>query len=522
MRISDCVTYFAQRTPDAEAVVFSDIRWSYEELHRRVEALAKALLRAGVVKGDRVATLQTPRPEFLVTLLASASIGAIWVGLNPKYRLGELTHVVTNAEPKILLTRTLIGERSYDADIRALRIACPALESVVVFDDDPLMSDGVAMCDFIRAGETVQPTMLAEARQRCGSRDPCLIVYTSGSTGRPKGAVLGHEGIMEFSRVQNALWPVDPYRTLNYFPINHVGCLVDICAPCLTAGGCLIFQEQFDPERSLAAAVSERVTSLASVPSVFQMQLELPDFSRYDLSALQLIVFEGAPMPAELIERLLRLGKNIATNYGMTETTSAITCLEPTRELELLANTVGSAFPGVEIRLKADDGRLVAAEEVGEVWARSIYNFIEYWRDPDATAAVFDADGFFRTGDLAVRRADGHYRLAGRIKEMFKSGGYNVYPREIEAAIESHPAVSLAAVVSVPDSLWQEVGVAFVQANAPLAASDLLQWCGSRLANYKVPKRFVLLPTLPLLPIGKIDKVELRRLALEKPTDTAG
>jgi acyl-CoA synthetase (AMP-forming)/AMP-acid ligase II len=515
MRISDCVAHFARQTPHAEAAVFSDMRWSYAELDRRVDALAKALLAAGVVKGDRVATMQTPRPEFLAAFLAAASVGAIWVGLNPKYRLAELNHAVTDAEPKILLSRTRIGERRYDADIRALQDACPALERIVIFDDDPLIAGATALRDFVVAGAALTPGDLANARMKCGGRDPCLIVYTSGSTGRPKGAVLGHDGIIAFCRAQNALWPLDPYRTLNYFPINHVGCVVDIAAPCLVAGGCLIFQEQFDAVRSLEAAVNERVTLLGSVPSVFQMQLAVPDFDRYDLSAVQLIVFEGAPMPADLIEQLLRLGKNIATNYGMTETTSAITALEPTRDAALLTNTVGSAFPGVDIRLTTADGRVAATGEVGEVWVRSQYNFLEYWHDAAATAQAFSPDGYFRTGDLAVQRPDGRYRLAGRVKEMFKSGGYNVYPREVETVIEAHPAVTLAAVVCAPDPLWQEVGIAFVQSNAPLAAAELRQWCASRLANYKIPKRFVLLPALPLLPIGKIDKVELRRLALE-------
>ena len=519
MRISDCVAHFARQTPYAEAAVFSNMRWSYAELDRRVDALAKAFLAAGVVKGDRVATMQTPRPEFLAAFLAAASIGGIWVGLNPKYRLAELNHVITDAEPKILLSRTRIGARRYDADLRALQDACPALERIVVFDDDPLITGATPLRDFVLAGAAVAPGDLADARTQCGGRDACLIVYTSGSTGRPKGAVLGHDGIISFSRSQNALWPVDPYRTLNYFPINHVGCVVDITAPCLVAGGCVIFQEQFDPARSLEAAVNERVTLLGSVPSVFQMQLAVPDFETYDFSGLQLIVFEGAPMPADLIELLLRLGKNIATNYGMTETTSAITALEPTRDVELLTNTVGSAFPGVDIRLTTANGQAAAAGEVGEVWARSHYNFIEYWRDPAATAQAFSPDGYFRTGDLAVQRPDGRYRLAGRVKDMFKSGGYNVYPREVETVIEAHPAVTLAAVVCTPDPLWQEVGIAFVQANASIAAADLRQWCTGRLANYKIPKRFVLLPALPLLPIGKIDKMELRRLALEKSMD---
>jgi acyl-CoA synthetase (AMP-forming)/AMP-acid ligase II len=252
------------------------------------------------------------------------------------------------------------------------------------------------------------------------------------------------------------------------------------------------------------------------------MLLSLPEFHLYDLSKVQLIVFEGAAMPAELIAQLLRIGKNLATNYGMSETTSAITALEPTRDPELLANTVGSAFPGVEVRLMAADGRPAVVGEIGEVWARSRYNLLEYWRAPLATAQAFSADGFFRTGDLAVQRSDGRYRLVGRVKEMFKSGGYNVYPREVEETLESHSAVAIVAVVSVPHAIWQEVGVAFIELRAPIATRELEDWCRERLANYKVPKRFVILPALPLLPIGKVDKSELRRLALQGETIAEG
>lgn len=513
MRISDCVARYARTTPNAEVAVLRDMRWSYAELDRRMDRFSRALLAAGVVKGDRIATLQTPHPEFLVALLATASIGAIWVGLNPKYRSNEIGQIVADAKPKILLTRTAVDDRRYDADCRALQASCPTLERIIVFDDDPVPAGVQSLSDFLRAGESISADQLETARRQCGNRDPCLIVYTSGSTGRPKGAVLGHEGIIEFSVAMNALWPVDPYRVLNYFPINHVGCVVDICFPCLVAGGCIVFLEHFDPARSLSLVVEEGITLLGSVPSVFQMQLSLPDFASFDLSAVQLIVFEGAPMPAELIARLLHLDKDLATNYGMTETTSAITALEPTRDAELLAGTVGSKFPGVEIRLVSADGREAGVGETGEVWARSRYNFLEYWGDARATAAAHTSDGYFRTGDLAVRRADGRYKLVGRLKEMFKSGGYNVYPREVEAVIEAHPAVRHAAVVSVPDPLWQEVGIAFFESHGPITEDELRQWCRSRLANYKVPKRMIGLKAMPLLPIGKIDKIELRRLA---------
>lgn len=512
-RISDYPAWIAAQAPDAEAMVLDGRRWTYAAMRDAIDRLARALIAAGVGKGDRVATLQTPRPEYLIAFLATASIGGIWIGLNPRYMLDELAYVVGDAGPRVLLTRTRIGERDYGNEIVALRTASPGMEHIVAFDGEPSVGGVVPWSDFLAAGESTSDAALVAARARCGGRDPCLIVYTSGSTGQPKGALLHHEGLAAFSLEQNRLWPVEPLRAVNYFPINHVGCVVDVSLPALLAGGTILFQEQFDPRRCLALMEAERATLWGSVPSCFQMQLALPDFDCFDLSAVQLILWEGAAMPREMIERLLKVHPRLATNYGMTETTSGITALEPCDDPDLLATSVGQAFPGVEIRLVDGDGREVRAGETGEVWARSPYNMVGYWNRPEASAQALTPDGWFKTGDLAVARADGYFRIVGRLKEMFKSGGYNVYPREIEAVIETHPAVTEAAVVSAEDPVWQEVGIAFIVAERPIGANELEDWCRARLANYKIPKHFVFDASLPLLPIGKVDKPLLKRRA---------
>jgi len=509
-RVDDLARAAAAATPDAEAMVLGDQRWSYAELMARVDALAAALLAVGVRRGDRVATLSTPHPDFLVAFLAATSVGAIWIGLNPRYRLGELAYVLGDAEPCVLLARSRIQERDYADDLATLVQGCPSLRAVVALNGDPLFAGAVTYDAFIAQGAAVDPGTLEAARAATGGRDPCMIVYTSGSTGKPKGALLCHEGICEFSRAQNTLWPVSPLRILNYFPINHIGCVIDVTTPALAAGGAVIFLEQFETAEALRLAADERCTLWGSVPSVLQMQLALPDFAAYDLSAVQLVLWEGAAIPADVLDRLLAMGRPMATNYGMTETTSAITALAPTRDREILLGTVGPAFPGVEVKLMKADGTEAATGEEGEVWARSGWNMLGYWRRPEATAETLTPDGWLRTGDTAVRRPDGHYRIVGRIKEMYKSGGYNVYPREVEDALETHPAVSLAAVVSVPDPLWAEVGVAYIVPTGAVTAAQLQAHLRDRLANYKIPKRFVIREALPLLPIGKVDKIALK------------
>jgi acyl-CoA synthetase (AMP-forming)/AMP-acid ligase II len=513
-RISDYPDWHAARQPDAIALSLYDLDVSYLQLSQRVNDLARALLAAGVGKGDRVATLQTPRPEYVIAFLATASIGAIWLGLNPRYQLPELSRAVLDAEPPVLLMRTKIGERRYDREAASF-LAAEIPRRVVVFDGDPLVPGADSMQGFIAAGSAVSTAALEAARSACGGRDPCLIVYTSGSSGSPKGALLHHEGIARVSRAQVDIWGVDPFCIVNYFPINHVGCVVDCTTPSLVAGGTLHFMEQFEPKECLELMVRKRATIWGSVPSAFRLQTELDGFEGFDLSAVQLIAWGGGAMSETLIARLRRICPRLCTNYGMTESCGTVTSVLPTDDLDILAHSVGQPIDGVEVRLTAMDDSIVARGETGEIQVRSGHNLLGYWRSREATIAAFTADGFLRTGDLAVERPDGRYRLVGRLTDMYKSGGYNVYPREIEAVLEGHPAITLAAVVAAPDPLWQEVGIAYVVALAPITASELAAYCRSLLAAYKIPKRIIVEADLPLLPIGKVDKRVLRARAAE-------
>jgi acyl-CoA synthetase (AMP-forming)/AMP-acid ligase II len=389
--------------------------------------------------------------------------------------------------------------------------------TMIIFGTDEVPPGAMSFEAFLSRGVGIE---VGSLQTGVSGSDPCLIVYTSGSSGKPKGALLRQGAIKEFAEAQNRLWPVEPYRTINYFPINHIGSLVDCSMPVLAAGGTIVFMESFDASQCLSLMVKERITYWGSVPSAFQLQLAAPDFPDYDLSHVQLIVWEGAAMQPDTLEQLAAICPKMATNYGMTETTSAITATPVTSDLARLVNGVGSEFEGIEIRIADNSDQPIADGEEGEVQVRSDRNLVEYWRNPHATANAFTSDGFFRTGDLAIRQIGGDLKIVGRKNEAFKSGGYNVYPREVEAMLETHPAVAAAVVVPVPDPLWQEVGFAFVTLSAPISVDDITKYCRDNIASYKLPKFVHIQKVMPLLAIGKIDRKELKKIALDRQSSS--
>jgi acyl-CoA synthetase (AMP-forming)/AMP-acid ligase II len=396
----------------------------------------------------------------------------------------------------------------------ALRERHPSLD-IVAFDGslagirefDAFIADGarVALSDYQLAVDAVD------------TLDPALIVYTSGSTGSPKGAVLTHYGLSFGATMQTIHFDVDDPSLVVSFPINHVASVADTCATTLVRGGKIVFLEQFDPVKTIQATAAERCTMIGGVPTMYQLQMSAPGFESADLSSVELMLWGGAAMPKDLITRLQNHGARLMTAYGMTETATHVTYTDAGADLEVLASTVGRPDPNCEIRIATDDGQASNESNTGEIQLRADFLMAGYWNREDATRASYTDDGWFRTGDVGYFRDDGNLRLVGRMSDMFKSGGYNVYPREIESVLEQHAGVALAAVVAVPDDLYQEVGCAWIrmETGASVTAEELDAWCHSRLANYKVPKSFRIVDELPLLPVGKVDKPTLRKWSVE-------
>jgi acyl-CoA synthetase (AMP-forming)/AMP-acid ligase II len=509
VRITDYVARWAAAAPEREAAVLGDIRITYAELERRVDRVARALIAAGVKRGDRVATLSTPHPDFYVTFLASASIGAMWLGLNPKYTLDELKYVVNDANPSVLFARTRIGERDYMLDL--IELCHGSKRELVALPPGDLPARALPLSMFEDYSAKVSDDDLARARAQVEPGDAAMLVYTSGTTGKPKGAMLPHRGLVKCCEIQSKIWSADPLRILNNFPINHVGCVGDICCYVLVSGGTIVFNEQFDPKEVLRTIEKERITAYGQIPAMFAMTLASDEAAKTDFSSVQILIWSGAAASRELILKLREITPRMSSSYGLTESVGSVTYVHDTEDMEILADTIGWPHPAFEFRLASADGLPVPIGEPGEIQVRGDFIMLGYLNRDEATREAIDGEGWLHTGDLALARPDGAIKLIGRLKEMFKSGGYNVYPREIEIALEAHPAVRLAAVIGVPDPLYVEVGHAFVVADG-ITDDDLREHCRGRLANYKVPKRFTISAELPLLPIGKVDKRALRAL----------
>jgi acyl-CoA synthetase (AMP-forming)/AMP-acid ligase II len=493
--------------PAAPCVSFEGRHWRYGGFDALIDEAARGLVAAGIRAGDRVAVLSTPRPEYLLLWMAASRIGAVYVGLNPRYTAAELAGVLARVRPRLVCTL-----RGFEGEDFVARLGQTAgAESVAAFDDVDSLLHALQ-------GLTLQGPA-PQASPSDGPADPALarcaaIVFTSGSTGQPKAAMLTHEGLLLAARVQHdRLGPARP-RVLSHLPINHVGCLMNLTLGSLAAGGSVVFMQRFDPGRTLALLVQERITTWLQVPAMYHACVQHPDFDSQALAGLHAICIGGGAASAGTIAALRTIGARLFVEYGQTETSSSASYSDERAPDEVLANCIGRFDPRFDFRIAAPDGRPCETDEVGEIQGRGPLLFAGYFGDAEATRTAFTADGWLHTGDLACRRADGNLVLRGRLREMIKSGGYNVYPREVEQVLESHCAVDQVVVIGLPDERYGEAVHAVLSLREGRTPRDTLDaLCRTRLANYKVPKSFRQIERFPLLPNGKIDRVGTRAMA---------
>jgi acyl-CoA synthetase (AMP-forming)/AMP-acid ligase II len=512
------VETWAHAKPEAEALVFENERVTWAGFKKGMDRAAKAFLEAGVQKGDRIAMLSMARTEFPITFMAAGKIGAMWLGLSPKFTLDELRFIINDCKPTVLISLKEYMGKDLGPAVKALMAEFDCLKKVLVIGGEVEGSEGYAAC-VGRERPELDEALAARAAE-VDERDEALLLYTSGSTGKPKGVVHTHRSIVANIRVEIEKFYFDEgTRILLHFPINHVAADVEIGFGAVMGGGCLVLMDRFDPAATLSVLPREKISALGQIPAMFLMEFKDPSFSRTDLTSLKSFLWAGAAAPKIMIDVLgkvcRQIGAFMLTGYGSTETCGFVTYTDKGDDVDKLLRSAGRIAPPFELKIVDENRHEVPDGQVGEIAVRGDFLMKGYFNNPKATAAVIDGQGWYYTSDLASKDADGYIYIAGRSSEMYKSGGENVYPREIEDLIETHPAVLFAAVVGVADKIYQEVGWAYamLKPGQEVSEEELKQLCQEKLANFKVPKRFFVRPILPLLASGKVDKMKLKREA---------
>ncbi|MGH3440456.1 MAG: acyl-CoA synthetase [Nitriliruptorales bacterium] len=482
-------------TPQRVAIDFQGDATTYAELDDRSERLGAALLSDGLRRGDRVASLTGNRPEHVELLFACAKAGLILSPINIRLAPAEIAYQLDDAEPAALFVHP-----DHDGLADAALAEAERLET----RRHPLTRDGL---DELAAG----PRHARDAT--VADDDPLLLVYTSGTTGKPKGALLTHANCfwtnLSFDRTSDV---TTTDVVLQVLPQFHVGGWNVQPLLAWWKGATVVLEPDFDPARALRRIEETRVTTMMGVPATYLFIAEQEGFADADLTSLRLAVVGGAPMPQALLRTWGERGVKLTQGYGLTEAAPNTLCVPP-EDAERKLGYAGKPYPHVDVALRdPETGKFLDGPGKAELVVRGPNVFAGYWRDDEATREAF-ADGWLRTGDVAERDDEGFYRIRDRVKDMFISGGENVYPAEVESVLHEHPAVVEAAVIGVPHERWGEVGVAYVAARAgtTVTPDELLDLCRERLARYKVPMEMRFIEELPRSAMNKVLKTDLRR-----------
>jgi fatty-acyl-CoA synthase len=516
--IPDNFDRMATAQPDAEALVEvpTGRRWTYAELRADIDAVAHGLLALGLDKGDRLGIWAPNVAEWVLTQYATARIGVILVNINPAYRTHELEYVLNQAGISVLVAATSFKTSDYAAMIKEVEPRCADLRKVVLIgtpDWDELVASG-------RDGD---PAVLAEKQAALSPDDPINIQYTSGTTGFPKGATLSHHNILNNGYFVGRLCGYTPDdRVCIPVPFYHCFGMVMGNLGATTNGATMVIPGQgFDPKATLQAVAQERCTSLYGVPTMFIAELNDPDFESYDLSSLRTGIMAGSPCPVEVMKQVVdRMGMTEVTIcYGMTETSPVSTQTRADDSLDRRVSTVGRVHPHVEVKVVDPETGLTVPRGVpGELCTRGYSVMLGYWNEPEKTAESIDRARWMHTGDLAVMDSDGYVNITGRIKDMVIRGGENVYPREIEEFLYTHPDILDAQVIGVPDARYGEELCAWVKVREgaeELTAEKVREFATGKLAHYKIPRYVLVVDEFPMTVTGKVRKVEMREKSVD-------
>jgi len=505
--------------PDADALI--DVptgqRLSYARFDAETDTLARALIGAGLAAGDRVGIWAPNCGDWVLLQYATAKAGVILVNINPAYRSHELSYALRQSGVRMLVSAESFKTSDYRAMVEQVRPDLPDLEDVTYLGTN-------AWDALLRGGEAAGPSgadPLAAREASLSFDDPINIQYTSGTTGFPKGATLSHHNILnngffigegcQYSQRDRVCVPVPFYHCFGMV-LGNLACTTHGAAIVIPAPG-------FDPALTLRAVQAERCTSLYGVPTMFIAELALPDFGGYDLSTLRTGIMAGSPCPVEVMKRVVSEMNmtEVTICYGMTETSPVSTQTTADDDMERRVSTVGKVHPHVEIKIIDPETHLVRPRsEPGELCTRGYSVMLGYWNEPDKTAEAIDSAGWMHTGDLAVMDHAGYLNIVGRIKDMVIRGGENIYPREVEEFLYSHPAVEDVQVIGVPDARYGEELCAWIKlkVGAELTAEQVREYCQGKIAHYKIPRYVRFTPDFPMTVTGKVQKFKMRETSV--------
>ena len=504
------------RHGDKEALVVphQSIRQTWREFNATVDRVAKGLMAMGIETGDRVGMWSPNYAEWVYIQFATAKIGAVQVNVNPAYRKSELEYALNQSGCRLLVTRTEYLTSKYKEMVEAVSANTPGVEEVIYFDTP----DWDALLD---RGSSVSDEALKERGQSLSNTDPINIQYTSGTTGFPKGATLSHRNILNDAKmVGDACGYTEADRVCIPVPFYHCFGMVMGNLACSSSGATMVIPcPTFDPVAVLEAVQKEACTSLYGVPTMFIAEIGLPDLDRFEFGSLRTGIMAGSPCPVEAMRKVMDVMNmsQVTIAYGMTETSPVSTQTSATDSVEHRVSTVGRVLPHVEAKVvDPETGEIVPRGQEGEYCTRGFHVMLGYWNEPEKTAQAIDDEGWMHSGDLATMDEDGYVNIVGRLKDMIIRGGENVYPREIEEFLFTHPNVADVQVIGVPDERFGEVIMAWVQleAGVELVEDDLKAFCKGKIAHFKVPQYVKFVSEFPMTVTGKVRKVEMRETSI--------
>ncbi|HET7420756.1 MAG TPA: AMP-binding protein [Candidatus Dormibacteraeota bacterium] len=507
----------AERVGDSEALVVphQGYRATYSELIEQCEQVARGLIARGVKKGDRVGIWSPNRYEWVVVQYATAAMGAILVNINPAYRTHELEYALNQSGISFLVLAAGFRQADYRAMLAEVKGRCAGLREAVVLEDgwDALRRDG----------STVERGRLLEVEETLQFDDPINIQYTSGTTGFPKGATLTHHNILNNGYfIGETLKYAEKDRVCIPVPFYHCFGMVLGNLACTTHGATMVVPaEAFDPIATMQTVQQERCTALYGVPTMFIAELDHPRFQEFDLGSLRTGIMAGSPCPVEVMKKVTTSMHmpEMTICFGMTETSPVSTQSSTGDPLERRVSTVGRVHPHVEIKIvDPETGDVVPRGEKGELCSRGYLVMLGYWNNEEATRQAIDSARWMHTGDLATIDDEGYVNIVGRIKDMIIRGGENVYPREVEEFLYTHPDVADVQVIGVPSEKYGEEIMAWIKLRegASIGGDELAAWCKGKIASYKIPRHWKFVDAFPMTVTGKVQKFKMRETAVEE------